>query len=294
MASPGTASRSRRSDASRFAPGRRPRDLRAPAPHRPRSVRRDLHAHIAPRRFRIGALRLGFRQHRPRRGLVQLRQAHPQFGCGPAGFSYTRAVTAMPASAGPDALAMSFTAPLNLAAHAAPNRGSGVNPGGLSVEAALNCRWKPASAVSTNPARPPWAMASASGGSGRRLFPPGLDWADKNLRHPALRTPGRQADRHPTGENGTSPKRHAPRANPIALPPVVVRPNSSARPRRRSRRCAVHHATSALAPAHRAAHTKARATAPGTACTQRIFRFAVAPPKIPATITQPRKKTFCG
>src|SRR5262249_61314070 len=38
------------------------------------------------------------------------------------------------------------------------------------------------------------------------------------------------------------------------------------------------------------AQTRASATAPGSACTQRILRLAVAAPKTPATTTQTRKK----
>ena len=41
-----------------------------------------------------------------------------------------------------------------------------------------------------------------------------------------------------------------------------------------------------------AAHVSAKAIAPGTACTYRIFRLAVAAPKIPAMITQPRKNSL--
>src|SRR5712691_4703655 len=37
-------------------------------------------------------------------------------------------------------------------------------------------------------------------------------------------------------------------------------------------------------------NTRARAMAPGTACTQRIFRFAVTAPNIPARVMQARKK----
>src|SRR5712664_3122329 len=37
-------------------------------------------------------------------------------------------------------------------------------------------------------------------------------------------------------------------------------------------------------------NTRARAMAPGTACTQRIFRFAVAAPNIPARVMHARKK----
>src|SRR5690606_523439 len=40
------------------------------------------------------------------------------------------------------------------------------------------------------------------------------------------------------------------------------------------------------------ASTRPRATAPGSACTQRILRLAVSAPKTPATTTQPRKNTL--
>src|SRR5436190_13786546 len=50
----------------------------------------------------------------------------------------------------------------------------------------------------------------------------------------------------------------------------------------------------ALAVNHHEMSTSARATAPGNACTQRIFRFAVKAPNTPATMTQPRKKILCG
>src|SRR6266498_923364 len=40
--------------------------------------------------------------------------------------------------------------------------------------------------------------------------------------------------------------------------------------------------------------TRARAMAPGSACTQRIFRFAVKAPNTPATMMQARKKLLIG
>src|SRR5438445_10903942 len=41
-------------------------------------------------------------------------------------------------------------------------------------------------------------------------------------------------------------------------------------------------------------NTRARAMAPGTACTQRIFRLAVRAPNMPARVMQARKKILIG
>ena len=71
---------------------------------------------------------------------------------------------------------------------------------GCCVEAALNRWWKPASAVSTDPARPAWAMASARRGRRRVFFRTGRESGGQKPGRSVGRPPDLRANVQPTGE----------------------------------------------------------------------------------------------